>query len=288
LPLDDGGNDFEITLANEFDVLAREKRTIFCGFLPPVLKVDDMPTVTPATEITLSGTAHDINQHKSMLTLKINKDVVDINPEDGTWSKTLPLTQGTNQFDLLLYDGALRKATSRRIVDHHPNAPEMRIEGLGVITKRQVELHGFLENLDYNKIDIKIHGKVIPITDNTFKYITSIRTDVAEIPFSIEYGGRQILGFNRQVVFLPSPPTITIDDEIKQISATHARIGGTISDENDVDPKLFVNEKEVFPKAGKWSATIIVNPGINTIVLEGKNQSGLNKIIKKKILVNEE
>jgi len=287
LPLDDGANEFEITLANEFEVLAREKRSIFCGFLPPVLKIDDMPTVTSAKEITLTGTAHDVNQHKSMLTLKINKETVDINPEDGAWSMTFPLAKGTNQFDILLYDGALRKTTSRRIVDHHPNAPEMRIEGLGVITKRQVELYGYLENLDFNKTDIKIHGKIVPITDNTFKYITSVRTDVAEIPFSIEYGGRQILSFNRQVVFLPSQPTITIDDEIKQISATHARISGTITDENDVDPKLFVNEKEVFPKAGKWSATIIVNPGINTIMIEGKNQSGLNKIIKKKILVDE-
>ncbi|MCL2718698.1 MAG: hypothetical protein FWE14_07935 [Lachnospiraceae bacterium] len=286
LPLEDGANDFEITLANEIEVLAREKRSIFCGFLPPVLKVDDIPTVTASKEITLSGTAHDVNQLKSLITLKINKETIEID-SDGTWSKSFILKQGENLFDILLYDSALRKSVNRRLVAHHPKAPELRLEGLGVITSRQFELNGYLENFDYNKMDFKIHNKIIPIVDNTFKYMASIRTDVAEIPFSIDFNGRHILSFSRQVVFLPSPPTVTVDDEIKQISATHCRITGTISDENDVDPKVYVNNKEVLPRAGVWTVTLYLEIGINTIVIEGKNQSGLNKIIKKKIIVHE-
>ncbi|MCL2050918.1 MAG: hypothetical protein FWG91_04165 [Lachnospiraceae bacterium] len=286
LPLDDGANEFDIVLANDIETLAREKRSIFCGFLPPVLKIDDIPTVTAAKEITLTGSGHDINQHKSLLTLKINKEVIEIAP-DGTWSKTFNLEQGTNQFDILLYDGALRKAVMRRLVSHHPKAPELKLEGLGVITSRKVELNGTLENFDYNKMDLKIHNKIVPVVDNAFKYMTSVRTDVAEIPFSIDWGGRQILSFSGQVVFLPSPPTVMIDEEIKQISPTHCRITGTISDENDIDPKIYVNNKEVFPRAGIWTATLQLEIGINTVIVEGKNQSGLSKTIKKKIIVPE-
>lgn len=287
LPLDDGANEFEIILADEFQTLAREKRSIFCGFLPPVLKVNDLPAVTAASEITISGTAFDVNQQKSVLGLKINKKAVEIG-SDGTWSKTIALKTGTNPIDILLYDGALRKTASRRLVDHHLKAPELHIEGLGVITSRQYELYGYLENFNPNKMDIKVHGKVIPIIDNAFKYKASIRTDVAEIPFSIDFNGRQILSFERQMVFLPSPPTITIDNEIKQISATHCRISGTITDENDIDPKLYINDKEIFPRAGVWTATIQLEIGINTIVAEGKNQSGLSKTIMKKIVVSDD
>lgn len=286
LPLEDGANDFEIILANEVETLAREHRSIFCGFLPPVLKIDPVPDVTAAKEMILSGTALDVNQHKSILVLKVNNEVVEIDQE-GKWSKRFTLAQGTNHFDLLLYDGALRKAVIRKLIEHHPRAPEMKIEGTGIITSRHVEITGFLENYDDNKMDIKIHGKMIPISENQFRFITSIRTDVAEIPFGIDFNGRPILDFTRQVVFLPSPPTVTIAEEIKQISPTHCRISGTISDENDVDPKLFVNDKEVFPRAGVWTATLKLEIGVNIIVVEGKNQSGLNKILKKKIIVNE-
>jgi hypothetical protein len=286
LPLDDGANDFEIVLADEEGAIAKEKRSIFCGFLPPVLKVKEMPDVTAESEITLSGTALDVNQHKSVLTLKINSEVVEINPEGGKWWHAYTLKQGTNHFDILLYDGGLRKTVIRRIIEHHPQAPEIFFAGIGpVITSRQMEFVGTLKNFNQNKMDIRVHDKIVPVADNTFRYKTNIRTDKADIPISIDYDGRVILSFKRQVVFIPSPPTVTIDDEIKQLSANVCRISGTISDENDVDPHVFVNEKEIFPRAGVWNATLTLKPGINTIIVYGKNQTGLKAGLKKKIFV---
>lgn len=287
MPLDEGANDFEIVLADPEAVIARENRTIFCGYLPPVLKIDILPDVTKAKSITISGTAFDVNQHKSALTLKINSEIEEIMP-DGKWAKEFTLKQGTNQFDILLYDGGLRKTVIRKLIEHHPSAPDIVFEGIGpVITSRQMEFVGYVSDFDYNKMDIRVHNKTVAVTENIFRYKTSIRTDVALIPISIDLNGRTILSFNRQVVFLPSQPTITVDSEIKQISATHCRISGTIKDENDVDPKVIVNNKEVNPRAGVWTATLVLKPGINTVIIEGINQSGLKKTIKKKILVPE-
>jgi hypothetical protein len=286
MPLEEGANDFEIVLADKEEILAREERSIFCGFLPPTLKINKLPDVTGAPEITLSGTALDVNQLKSILTLKINSEIVDINPKDGSWSKTYPLTQGTNHFDILVYDGALRKTVIREIIEHHPQAPEIVLKGIGpVITCRQMEFVGHVTNFDYKQMTIRIHDKNVPVADDAFHYKTSIRTDKADIPFSIDFYGRPILNFTRQVVFLPSPPTITLDDEIKQISATHCRISGTITDENDINPKVIINQKEILPRAGAWMATLALKPGVNTIIIEGHNQSGLKKILKKRIFV---
>ncbi|MCL2253684.1 MAG: hypothetical protein FWC09_04495 [Lachnospiraceae bacterium] len=288
LPLDDGANDFEIVLADEGGALAKEVRSIFCGFLPPKLTVDDLPDVTKASKIVISGTALDVNQHKSILTLKINGEVIEISP-DGKWETNFNLKQGTNNIDIMVFDGGLRKTVIRKLVEQHPLAPEIVFEGIGpIITSRQMEFIGHLENFDHNKMDIRIHSKIVPVNDKTFRYKTNIRTDKAEIPISIDIGGRTVISFTRQVVFLPSPPTVTIDNEIKQISATHCRISGTINDENDINPKVFVNDKEVNPRAGAWTATLVLNPGINTIVIEGRNHTGLKRVIKKKILVPEE
>ena len=288
LPLEDGANDFEIVVADEMGAIAKEQRTIFCGFLPPSLHIDELPDVTAATSMDLCGTALDVNQLKSILTLKINSEVIEIDPENGSFRKNYPLVPGTNHFDIIVYDGALRKTVIRKLVEHHPNAPEIIFSGIGpIITSRQMNFTGRLSGFDANKMDIRIHGKIVPVTGDTFSYKTNIRTDKSEIPIAVDFGGRQILSFTRQVIFLPSPPTVTIDDEIKQISETHCRISGTISDENDIDPHVFVNGKEINQRAGKWTATLVLAKGVNTISVEGRNQSGLKRAIKKKILVPE-
>jgi hypothetical protein len=284
MPLESGPNEFDIVLVDDTHTIAREKRSIFCGFLPPVLKVDDMPDVTSATEITISGVALDVNQHKSILTLKINSEVIEIG-EDGKWAKVFPLKQGSNRFDMLLYDGALRKTITRRQLEHHPQAPEIVFTGLGpVVSNRQLEFVGKMSNYDKNRTDIRIHGKVVPVVDDSFRYKTSIRTDKADIPISIDYNGRSILDFERQIVFVPSPPTVTIDDEVKQLSAYQCKITGKISDENDPAPTLTVNEKEIAVHAGEWSANLMLKSGINTVIIEARNQAGLKKVIQKQII----
>jgi hypothetical protein len=252
--------------------------------LPPVLKVDELPDVTAAAQITLAGYALDVNQHKSILTLKINSEVIAIG-EDGRWTKTITLKQGTNHFDMLLYDGALRKTIIRKLLEQHPQAPEITFSGLGpIVSSSQLEFVGLLSNFDKNRTDIRVHGKVVPVVDNSFRYQTSIRTDKTDIPISIDFNGRAILNFERQVVFVPSPPTVTIDDEVKQLSATHCRISGQISDENDPAPTLSVNEKEIAVHSGAWSANLTLKSGINTIIIEARNHSGLKKVIKKQII----
>jgi hypothetical protein len=284
MPLESGANEFDIVLVDDTHTIAREKRAIFCGFLPPVLRVDDMPDVTAAPEITLSGQALDVNQHKSILTLKINSEVIPIE-EDGKWSKTFALKQGSNHFDLLLYDGALRKTIIRKQLEHHPQAPEIVFSGLGpTVASRNLEFVGTLSNFDQNRTDIRIHGKVVPVVDGCFRYKTSIRTDKTEIPISVDFNGRMILDFERQVTFVPSPPTVTIDDEVKQLSANQCRISGQISDENDSAPTLSVNEKEIAVHSGAWSANLTLKSGINTIIIEARNHNGLKKVIKKQII----
>jgi hypothetical protein len=286
MPLEDGPNDFEIVLVDEVETLAKEFRSIFCGFLPPVLKVDELPDVTAQTEITLCGTGVDVNQHKSLLTLKINNEQVDINPENGAWEKTYPLSPGTNHFDILLYDGALRKSVVHEIIEHHPEAPEIVFSGIGpVITCRQMEFVGKLSNFDPNTMAIRVHEKIVPVSGDSFRYKTSIRTDKAVIPIAIDRNGHTILNFSRPVVFIPSPPTVTVDAEIMQIGSDRARISGTIKDENDINPVVIVGEKEILPRAGVWNATLTLTSGINNIVIIGKNNVGLKTTVKKKIFV---
>jgi hypothetical protein len=287
LPLEEGANDFEIIITNAAgSTIAEEKRMIFCGFLPPALSIEDIPDVTPQTSITLTGTARDVNQHKSILTLKINGETIDINPANDGFSCTYPLEIGSNHFDILVYDGGLRKTVVRKVIEHHPKAPEIVFSGIGpVITSRKVELTAQLSNYDPMKITVRIHNKAVSVTDNILTYHTSIRTDKGEIPFGIDWGGRQILSFTRQVVFLPSPPTVTIDEEFKALHTTQCRISGTISDENDVDPRIFVNNKEINQRAGAWSTTLTLTEGVNEIIFEGRNQTGLKKILRKKIML---
>ena len=288
LPLEDGANEFEIVITDIEGVITREKRTIFCGFLPPTLQIEELPDVTARKAVTIMGMTLDINQLKSVLTLKINNEVVAIDPADGHFAKVCPLNVGSNRFDIIVYDGGLRKTAIHKLIEHHPLAPEITFEGMGpVITSHQLEAVGHLSNYDPAKTEIRIHNKAVTIADDSFCYRTSIRTDKAEIPVSIDLGGRRILSFTRQVVFLPSPPTITIDDEIKQMSSTHCRISGTISDENDANPRISVDGKAVSQRLGAWMATLTLVPGINTIVIEGRNQAGLKKVIKKKIFVPE-
>ncbi len=285
LPLETGSNDCDIVLTDEEGNTFREKRTIFCGSLPPVLRVEWLPDVTPENVLTFSGVVTNPNQIKEDITLTVNGRPIDVSPE-GTWAQDFFLKEGTNEFELTAQDTSQRKTVIRRIIEHHANAPEISFEGLlPVVSTHNISFSGKMKYYLDNSMSIRIHDKRVPVKDAAFSYKASIRTDITEIPFVVELSGRPLLKFSRKVIFSSSAPVIEIDNELKKIAQMQYRISGNISDENDVDPVLTVNGREVLPKKGQWSASLMLEYGYNTILVEGKNNTGKKTVIKKKIFV---
>ncbi len=285
LPLEAGGNDFDIMLTDGAEMSVREKRTVFCGILPPVLSMNELPDVTPANVLTFAGTVQNPNQIKDAVILKVNGRPIDV-AADGTWSQDFFLKEGTNEFELIAQDAALRKTTIKKVIEHHADAPEIFFEGLGTTTPtHNISFVGKMNLFVDKTMNIRIHDRIVPVTDNTFSYKASIRTETAEIPFIIELNNRPILRFNRKITFLAPPPQVEVEDDVKKVSQMQYRISGSISDANDVDPTLLVNEREILPKKGQWSASVTLKYGDNTILIEGRNNAGKRTVTKKKVFV---
>ncbi len=285
LPLEAGTNDFDIMLTDGEEMTVREKRTVFCGTLPPVLQLTELPDVTPNNVLTFSGTVMNPNQIKDAVTLKVNGRPIDL-AADGTWTQDFFLKAGTNEFEFLAQDAALRKNTFKKVIEHHPDAPEIFFEGLSPITPtHNISFMGKMQYFVEKTMNIRIHDRIVPVNDNIFSYKTSIRTESTEIPFTIEVNGRPVLKFARKVTFLPSAPELEVEDEVKKVSQMQYRISGSIRDENDVDPVVLVNDREVLPKKGQWSASVTLQYGDNTIIIEGRNNAGKRTVIRKKIFV---
>ncbi|KFA99501.1 hypothetical protein HW45_03325, partial [Vibrio sp. ER1A] len=118
--LDEGAHNFVIQTEDVAGNTNNQNVRVVVDITPPLLEVNIdgnqniSHNVSRDKEHTFSGTVHDAQK----LTLKVNDQTsnISVNP-DGTWSKTLNLVEGINNFTITAIDNAGNTSSSRGVME---------------------------------------------------------------------------------------------------------------------------------------------------------------------------
>ncbi len=275
IPIESGYNTIVLSIKNSTKTIDTVTRTIFGGVLPPILTVNEFPTVTFEQNITLTGVVLDPNSaKKENLLLFVNSKQININDDD-TWSHLVNLSQGENEFNVVAIGVGGRKNSIKVSIFHHPDGPHLIFDNLPAISPvKKFEISGRMISSDGQHYNLRIDDRKCHDEHGCFSSKVIISRDINNVDFDIGYKDRVIIRFTRQILFEPSKPDVVIFDYCSPISDTIYKISGSIKDANDRSPKLFVNNDEILYKDNYWETKLPFKIGDNTVNISAINSFG--------------
>jgi hypothetical protein len=246
----------------------------------PTLKIDNLPTTSSAATITVSGSVSDDGD--GYPDVYLNDELIS-NGWSNRFSTEVTLQEGEN----ILVFKAVNRYGKETVIEKKVivtlGGPVIKFDYIPeTTTQSEITLSGKIEdpNDDYPKL--YLNDQQINAWGGSFSVRATLKDGENVFTFvaSNEAGKRTTV--TKRVFLQSDAPTLRVDDIPATTEKQQLRISWTVSDKNDTDPKVYVNDEPVF-----WgnSKDITLNEGPNTITVKAINKYGKSTVVTKTVIL---
>ena len=280
LKLANGINEIEIIAKDEYGVKTVEKRTIEFD-AAPLLQITNCPKKSDSSQVTIEGTVK--SKTNSNITLTVEGSEVSVG-YSGSWRKTLNLVNGTNEIKIVAKDENGSKTTIKKFIDFNATPPSISFSSIPTtVVKKTVTIDGYV-NDEYGTPTFTVNDTPIELN---YSNRWSITLDLQEGNNTFVFVAKSKTGatatVTKNILLNENAPEIKLNTIDAETIYDSYEISGTIENVSGSGYMLKVNGESVPHSSYRWSHSINLKPGVNTITIEAFNDLGKSTSLSKSI-----
>ena len=279
--LKEGENVFKVVATNENGKSTEQSITITYTVGAPTLTVDQKSQTVTKKDFKLSGTARDANYRT---TVTVNGEVVDL--EWTKWEKSYTLKEGENVFKVVATNENGKSTEKTITVTFEPSAPQITIKGVPEVTQEsELYVSGTVEDAS-GDVELYINDKQVSLErGNRFDVSLNLTKGYNTFIFRAVnvYGKSKTVSKTVRYASEVKAPKLEVDDISPEVGDSMITISGNVSDSDDEDVKVYVNDKKIKTGSGRFSTKVELDPGSNSIIIVAENSFGKTTTVVKKV-----
>ena len=284
--LKNGENKITIVATDQYGVKATLTRTIEFSPKAPTIEFYSFPETVVKKTVKLRG---GIDDDYGSPTLTINGKEVDVSYW-GDWEIEFELEDGENDLTFVVTSESGATTKVKKTICLNENAPEITVYSIDEETDQEhYNISGYISNPNDSGFVFKINDEVVKVQYSYWNHTLTLAPGNNDIIMEATNDLGRKTTVKRQIRFTPTVPILKINDWPTDTNESVVTIKGRATDENDDNIKVTVNGNEAvfdsyYSYRGEWSATVKLEPGKNSILIEAVNKFG--KVTKKTVTVN--
>lgn len=262
MTLQEGTNTITIKAINSLGKSSEVTRTVIFAGSSPVLTVDPLPETTNKNAITVSWNVKDAND--SNPTVYVNDKIMLYQPRT-----TVDLLEGENTITVKAVNKHGKSTVITKTVTFISEGPVLRVNPLPeATTEKSISVSWTVTDLNDSSPDVYVNGSIQHYTNNT-KVQLNPGDNIITIKAVNDMG--QSTEQSYTVRFDPPAPVLTLGYAPETTSSSAITLTWTISDVNDSNPKVYVNDQLV-EYSNRLNVTL--TPGENVFKIVASNAYG--------------
>lgn len=249
----------------------------------PTLQVDDMPEATTSQTITISGTVSDKNDWNPVVYINDEK----VTNYSGSFSKSnIALQEGENTFVIKAKNSVGKTATITKKITLNAGSPVLRVDDISDTTTSQtITISGTVSDKNDWEPVVYINDEKITNYSGSFSK-SGLTLQEGENTFVIK--AKNSLGktttVTKKITLVAGGPVLRVDDIPQTTTSPTITISGTVSDKNDWNPVVYINDERVTNYSGSFSKSgIALKQGGNSLVIKATNSLGKSTTVTKSV-----
>ncbi|QJC50533.1 S-layer homology domain-containing protein [Paenibacillus albicereus] len=264
--LSEGANVITVRAENRFGKSTEVVKTAVLSLGGPSLNVS-LPETTDKSRAVVSWTVSDKND---------SSPKVYVNGQEQSSfqsSASLELKQGPNTIVVRAENKQGKSTTVTRVITFTSAGPSLRLEETAaVVDKEKLTVSWSVSDLNDSSPRVTLNGQEMS------SYSSSAQVALVPGSNSIRLVATNKLGqkteLTREVQFQPAAPTLSIGYAPETTTAQEFTLTWTVSDLNDSQPKVYVNDKLASSYSNSWNVKL--QSGANTFRFVASNRFGLS------------
>lgn len=285
LALKEGTNTFVIKATNSLGKTTTITKTVIFSSGAPDLVITSCPETSTIKTVTISGRVSDTNDKNPKV--YINDELLSVNSYYGTWEKEVTLKEGENTFAIKATNSLGKTTTVTKIITFTSGAPDLVITNCPeTSTVKTVTLSGRVADTNDKNPKVYINDELLSVNSYYGTWSKDVTLKEGTNTFTIKatnaLGKSTVL--TRTVTFSVAAPDLIISNCPDSSTTGKVTISGSVSDSNDSNPKVYINDDLLSLSWNKtWSKEVVLKEGTNTFIIKATNNLGKTTTITKTI-----
>jgi hypothetical protein len=247
----------------------------------PILTVTKCPNTSNANTVTISGTVSSDGYDDANVT--INGDSVEV--DFGYWSKDVTLKEGENTFVIKATNRQGKTTTITKTITFYSGAPNLVIKNCPETSAtKNITISGSVSDPNDSNPKVYINDDMVSLSwSNSWSKEVTLKE--GQNTFVIKATNRQgkTTTITKTITFNSEAPNLIIKNCPETSATKNVTISGSVSDTNDKNPKVYINDDMLSLSWGTWSKEVTLKEGKNTFVIKATNNQGKTTAITKTI-----
>ena len=275
--LTEGSNSIAVVATDTSNNAITVTKTVVYDKTNPTLTVNNITTLTNGNKVTVSGTTSDTNGIQS---LTVNGTTVTVS-SNGSFSKEITLTSGSNTVTVVATDKAGNKTTVTKTVTYDNTNPTLSVNNITSLTNsNSVTVSGTISDTNGIK-SLTVNGTAVTVSSNAFSTNVTLTEGSNTITVVATDNANNSTTVTKTVTCDKTNPTLTVNDVTSLTNSNKVTVSGKATDTNGIQ-SLTVNGTTVtLGNDGTFSTQITLSDGSNTITVVATDKAGNKSTVTK-------
>ena len=247
----------------------------------PTLSADTRMEITSINKTTIKGTVTDTNGIEQVT---VNGTIVTIG-EDGSFSTTVTLNEGSNTVTIVVTDKAGNSTTATKTVVYDTTNPTLDVNDIPTLTNsNKITVSGTVTDVNGIK-SVTVNSSSVEVNnDGTFSLEVTLATGTNVITVKATDKAGNVTTVTKSVIYDNGNPDLKINAFDTLTNAGTLTIAGTVNDASGIK-SLTINGEEVSVKEDcGFNHTVTLTEGTNTITVVATDSAGNKTTVTKTVL----
>lgn len=282
-----GEGEYEFTFKVVYNGRTKtETKKVTYQLNAPEIKLDKVDEITDKSLLTLKGTVKDSLDSYPELT--INGSTVYVN-YDGSFKKDITLEKGKNEVVIVAKNKKGKETKVAKTISFISKGPVVKWDNwVDETTSESIQIAGSVIDANDKNPKLYINNKQISINSysgNKFKEELKLNVGKNVITIKVVNNMSETYEVTKEITFKSQGPTITFISVPENTDSKTITIKGSVKDNNDKYPKVFMNDKEVYVDyRGEFSKEVSLSNGENKFKFRALNKLGQESKVEKTVI----
>ncbi|OCT16481.1 ABC transporter ATP-binding protein [Paenibacillus pectinilyticus] len=246
----------------------------------PTLTVDDLPDTTDINTVSVSGSVQDENGRTPTVYLNDKK----ISTGYSYFSATANLVEGENTLVFKATNSNGKTTTITKQITYSDNGPSLKIDDIPDTTSLStVSVSGTVQDKNDDQPIVQLNNVKISNGYSYFSKTVDLQEGENILVFKAINKLGKVTTITKRITWTAGGPALKIDDLPEVVTNQSLSVSGTVSDKNDSNPIVRLNNEKISNGYSYFSKTITLKEGANTLVFEATNSVGKKTTITKTV-----
>ncbi|WP_235886404.1 S-layer homology domain-containing protein [Paenibacillus cymbidii] len=245
----------------------------------PLLDVS-MPATTSSGTYYISG--------KTNKNAKVTINGKEIKVDNGEFKEGFRLEkEGTYNISIVAKNAGNKQTTVTKTITFEQEGPKLVIDDLPATTTSQtIDVSGQVTDNSDKNASVYLNDQKLDVYGSSFRRTVTLQEGENELVFKAKNSAGKTTTVVRTITLNLGGPALKIDDIPESTTSQTLSVSGTVKDNNDKNPTVYLNDEKLDVYGSSFSRTVTLQEGENVLVFKAKNSGGKTTTVTKTIQLN--